>query len=652
MRSLTMLSRKPIFVILPLTILITVIAWVHYSAHMDLKSAISGYTPFEWLTIIKNPHILEHGFYAGPTKLSNSLFMHIYLLADKFLGIPANIMTNIVIAIELFFIALAIYIFLKSVFSEDDNWKFFIMFFVVYAYFISSNALYSELTRFGGPWIAGLYYNIADSLRILSIAALLRKRYVLASALISASFLTHPIYGIIGCFFIFSAQLGIAKTLNRDDYKKILYGIAIFSIFAVFWYLFATGNGTTTELKIPQKEWLHWSVISNFHWFPVEYGLLGGHHHERLLGFLSVILLFLYSIACKKHITLVDRQIYYGMVGMFFLVVIGIAISWYKPNPTFIKLSLGRASLLMLEISIFYISYRFINDLFDIKKSVLIRSLSLSLLLAPFILPNAFPLLVVVLLVVRPLTFFNNRQQDRVFVITSRVFFVSAVISILFLTINNNPNISDLYRYIGNPKVWLIFVFSYLAIHIFRTTKNHLYSYLAMLFLLSLLSYNWLSGNKKSGNFVDEATAYKNIQDWANKNTNEEALFFVDPSILYGWRAYSQRASFGNLREWTHVTWNYSENYQHYTEGMKRFDEFSIDSHSKRYAPQEGMVQFTILLGDVRSRFYSADTNWFQQLGKKYGIDFVIMQNAYMQQNLDFQKVYENTHFTAYKIRI
>ena len=57
----------------------TVFAWIQYSANMDLKSAMNGYTPYEWLAIVKNPHILEL-VYAGPTKFGNSLFMHIYLL--------------------------------------------------------------------------------------------------------------------------------------------------------------------------------------------------------------------------------------------------------------------------------------------------------------------------------------------------------------------------------------------------------------------------------------------------------------------------------------------------------------------------------------------------------------------------------------------
>ena len=182
-------------------------------------------------------------------------------------------------------------------------------------------------------WIAGLYYNVADCFRLLSFAALFRKRYMLASALMIASFLTHPIYAVIGCVFVVSSQLCILKTLIRDDFIKIIYGISVFSIFVLLWYVYVMGNGMSAGLKIPQKEWMHWSVINNFHWFPIEYGLFGGLYHERLLGFMSIILLYLYSIICKENITSIDRQIFYGMLGLVLLVVLGIAFSGSSQIP-------------------------------------------------------------------------------------------------------------------------------------------------------------------------------------------------------------------------------------------------------------------------------------------------------------------------------
>lgn len=82
------------------------------------------------------------------------------------------------------------------------------------------------------------------------------------------------------------------------------------------------------------------------------------------------------------------------------------------------------------------------------------------------------------------------------------------------------------------------------------------------------------------------ASDYLAAQRWARANTVQDSLFMVDPTIYYGWRDFSQRSSFGNLREWLHTGWLYDSRADVYTEGVKRFGEFGIDIESyKRTRP-------------------------------------------------------------------
>ena len=75
----------------------------------------------------------------------------------------------------------------------------------------------------------------------------------------------------------------------------------------------------------------------------------------------------------------------------------------------------------------------------------------------------------------------------------------------------------------------------------------------------------------------------------------------VDPAIYYGWREFSQRSSFGNLREWTY-NWANSNDYATYQEGMKRFGEFGValEPYLHFSPPIRG---FDALSGEVEKRY-------------------------------------------------
>ena len=67
------------------------------------------------------------------------------------------------------------------------------------------------------------------------------------------------------------------------------------------------------------------------------------------------------------------------------------------------------------------------------------------------------------------------------------------------------------------------------------------------------------------------------VQLWAKNNTANDALFMPDPTHYYGWRDFSERSSFGNLRDWGYSSFAYNSDYEIYLEGKKRLAEFGFD---------------------------------------------------------------------------
>ena len=143
--------------------------------------------------------------------------------------------------------------------------------------------------------------------------------------------------------------------------------------------------------------------------------------------------------------------------------------------------------------------------------------------------------------------------------------------------------------------------------------------------------------------------AYLNAQLWAKDNTVPTALFMVDPTISYGWRDFSQRSSFGNIREWLHTSWLYDSKKNNYEEGLRRSSEFGLSAfdYVHESPPDIGGAKIRKDIGD---RFYSYDADWFQKISKKYQIDYLVMKKERITNQLLLPIVFENDFFIIYQL--
>ena len=120
-----------------------------------------------------------------------------------------------------------------------------------------------------------------------------------------------------------------------------------------------------------------------------------------------------------------------------------------------------------------------------------------------------------------------------------------------------------------------------------------------------------------------------------------------DPTIYYGWRDYSRRSSFGNLREWLHTTWIYDSSFERYQEGMRRFKEFNIDIGQYLHA-KPPLSTMRRLHNVVKQRYYTASDEWRLGLAQRYGIDYFVFRRKEMVNPSRLPMVYENQHIVIH----
>ena len=155
--------------------------------------------------------------------------------------------------------------------------------------------------------------------------------------------------------------------------------------------------------------------------------------------------------------------------------------------------------------------------------------------------------------------------------------------------------------------------------------------------------------------YGDKAKSYLGVQVWAKNNTKQDALFARDPASSSGWRDFSFRSSFGNIREWGFHPLVYLQDFEVYEEGRKRCKEFGI--HLDKIALADAKPELSNKFRKVAcNRYYNMRYDKIKHLSSKYGIDYFVVEKAQYNgaDNKDFSKLpvaYENEHYTVYAVQ-
>ncbi|NJD36158.1 MAG: hypothetical protein FIA96_15235 [Betaproteobacteria bacterium] len=596
------------------------------------------------------PEYFTRDFANGIQVYDKSSFMHIYPLAQRCFGISPENMIPWVILGEIVFLAVCAAYFCRAI-APTAPLAVACMFAVL---LISGTVRDMELTNFGGSFFWGLYYNVADGFRLLGIALFLRRRLLWAALLFAASFTVHPVMALMGCAFAFGCLFVERRSAEPG---RVVLATILFGIVAGTWWLLKFRTVEMSSGAIDAQTWVTMARAFSFHFFPVDYGTLTLYHDRHLLPLLCLVTLATFYL---PRICADDGRcaaILAGMLVLAVLTVVGLLASVYVPLPALIKLGLPRASDMLILVALAVVVAGLVGDVQD--SPLWSRALAGAMLLSPLVMKPGIPLLATLLLVVPRLRESLGGNRARVARLAPAVLCLGVLVLGISYWLAGIVKPQHFPAYVGSRMFWMIAagagVFVVVAVALDRKWPRifeaRRLSLVVLVLAVGVLSLHWVEHSGPEASDRKRGEDYLEAQLWANANTPGPALFMVDPTIYYGWRDFSSRSSFGNLREWLHTSWLYDSRAAQYAEGKKRFDELGIDI-APYLNDHPSINGFYKLSDEVRRRFYGMEPSRLLDLAKRYGVDYLVLSKSAVQRSYPFRKVFENDSFFVYELSL
>jgi hypothetical protein len=622
--------------------IVCVAVWWSNTYELNAALAMRGFSPVAWVYQTMHPGDFVLDFPGGLANYRLSAFMHVYLAAYR-VGISPEALLPYVVGLEIVFLGYALFALSRVLVADAPP----IIAALVIIFAIASTARDVNLANFPEPFILGLYYNVANALRILGIVMILKNRPLPAAMLFAGSFATHPAMALSGMV------CGGVMLLTRPSEllsQKYLAAAGAFVLLAGGWLGTQFGSATISSSGIPLPDWMEMTRLLNAHWYTPHLGLFTVHPGAVFLPFLSFLLLLLFYFPGGAAGNEVTRKVAAGLLALLGLVVAGIGVALWVPVPFLIKLALHRSNDLVLVIGLPYVLAGLWRDL--TAGPWWRPAVAATVLLSPWF-ARPYPLLVSVVLVspawLRVIQRRPASVADRV--ISGLVVCVVLLVAV-YLAAGVSTHLSP-RSFFGAKRSLLLFALFILVLTLVARWRGHQWAQGLALVAVMVLALSWLT-DKVEGRDVTRERDYLQAQEWAREYTPSSALFMTDPTIFYGWRDYSRRSSFGNLREWLHFSWLYDTSFEAFQEGMRRFGEFNIDLEpylrtnavivlNSRYTTIEGNLR---LEESVRRRYYDAPDEWRTDLARRYRIDFFVFERRNVVKPTSLKVVYENEHFT------
>jgi len=639
-------SNTRVWQLLAWTVLLTycLFTGLKYAQNIILVEALGGWSPLDWAAHELLQNNFKADFPSGISSYRMSSIMQLYVFVASF-GIKLEELMPWVIQFEPILLGVSAAA-LFRILSPQSPYVAMIIFAV---FMVEGGARDMDLSRFAGTFYQGLYYNFADVMILLGLAGLFKGRIVIAALFFSLGFTIHPLMTGIACLF---AVPYIVLNFSQFHLRRMLFAGGVFFILSGLWFFLIVQSAEVTSGAIPKKEWLALVRMFTYHWFPVDIGVFTAMHNQYIMPLLCLVSLAAFYLPRVIQERKVWIGIAWGMALLVLLVFSGVVISEFSSEPFLVKLALHRSSRLLILLSLLIVVAGLTQGL--LNGTLIEAALSAAMILSPLInAPVAFPLVpTMMLLSIYAVREWKNRDKSQLMIAAPSIlvlFFV--LVSYYFMGMLN-------IEYLGRSNFWwATFLFLFLALlqrccNYLRFQGKFIKTLASLILLIMVLFYAVKSVEQKSAmpNSKKElAFDYLATQQWANISTSPTSLFMVDPTIYYGWRDFSQRSSFGNLREWLHTSWLYDSKETRFREGLTRFSEFGIDIEPYKTI-RPSITGFDKLSEDLRNIFYSKEDAWFIEISRRYGVDYLVIRKEFLLREYPFTKIFENAHFLVYRL--
>lgn len=669
---------------------IVCIVYFYNTRDIELKIAYGGFGPQDYVSQKLHPENYQKDWQNGILVYDNSLPMKVFYYLAKYFGISPTKTIYPFMFIQTLLFVMSVAFLVQTLFNNK-----FITFISVPVMLLSHLAgldLSRFATRgFGGYLSFSLYYAYAGAFSLFAIGFFLRNKYVPCFVFLALSIYSHVTIGLFALVFIGSYALYRPKIILE---KSFIVGIGVFSVL-VAPHIFSIIHGPAiTTGGIPADQWVKSTKMFSYHWYPINMKLFSKNAHREVFPFLLLCFFFLVALRYQDIKNEKNRKILIGCIGCVIMTIIGIIFSDISPIPFLIKVSLQRSTTLISFFGVLYLIFYLCKKVES--DNVFITCLSIySLLILVFASPGIAILPLFLLL-------YTDIKEEHLgsFKIssggikTTRILYLTIAILIIFLSVipiinkefktsNLFPIATALSTYIWHPLQYLnpFYGFDFLirggrfkdsplflrlligtfllaiGVIFFKRVKNDAFKIMSLsIFLLMTITIVWsLNHNDYSrwhNRYAEIASAYLDVQLWAKNNTANDALFMPDPTHSYGWRDFSERSSFGSLREWGFAAIAYNPNYKTYLEGIKRMKEFEIDIEKvteedmKNYETFPYSQTFT---EPIRNKYYNMSDDRRMDLAKRYGIDYFVLVKSRMKDLSSMTVAFENEHFIVYK---
>jgi hypothetical protein len=494
--------------------------------------------------------------------------------------------------------------------------------------------------------------------------------------MMGVAYLNHPTMGLMGFVFLLGM---VAASYRATDKKALLRGLGLFVGVAGIWtFLNMSRANVVSSIAGYEDIWFALMRYQSSHLDPLFRGVFTSEHEKAFLPFVCFVFWIFYFMFRASPARQSDRRFIGGMMAILALVGVGLLNAAFDFHPTLTKLAFPRANELIALVGSVYIC----SGAYTVLRTggKLERILVLGVFLQPFFYKNGmfsllFTLLAVLFLVqLRTRNLFGSVGRRTLLSILG---LAPLVLFCLYLTLGY----VEQWRYsayFGEPLIWRWWAAGGAAVlAIAAVAKTPLWSNqwtrrgIQALWFVGILAagLHWQTLKNSwrpegAGGAATELFAtlrgeprfpvphdYQDLQLWAQSNTPKDALFLVDPGYAYGWRAYSQRSSFGSAREWLYTQPLYATDVALLKEGLRRARIFGIDVRRAVREEKFGQLWTSRIQKSVRRTFYGADEKWLKKIAEENAIDYAVFEKALMTRSLQLPAVYENAVYQVVKLR-
>ena len=642
----------------PIILLIIYSITAHtYFGDLDLVNAIAGFSVLETVAQILHPNNFISDYPGGSGFTNKSLLVNLYIPLMNITNLSAQKIQYLMIGFEVIIISLSsIYLLHTLIRNSEINKEIqFIIFFGIVAVITLSSFTGKNLAGFSFSYYHGIFYGFADAARLLAIAFILQRYWVLAAICLCLGFAIHPIKALMAGLFI--AGVVSVDWRRSISTKSVLCGIfSITAVTAWVYFVYDIGNPKSNEVLLT-KDFAAYTRIFQVHWYPVYAEYFGRFYILRTAPVIAIIGMMCLAIVQVNFKNQLSSRIFAGLVVLVISTLAGLWISYDLTSINLIKICFIRASTLISLLAPFFILLAV--SFYWQKKAWHWVAFYLIFVAVGFV--NIVPLSAH-LFVIGSCFWFWERRSIHWPIATLAIF--TFLIMLIFALLNLEERYPFdtslnqlLVQFIGFILyAFLITVFYFLLVNaniwsawLHRSLSAESARRLCLLSLFTICALIWSERKWLGSAYLSRAGDFKEVQIWAKNNTDPTSLFMVDPCISYGWRDFSHRSSIGTPREWYMTGWLYVTDKDRFSLGIEIGDTLGLNLRphlSERGEPQK--IRSAEVCKMAEELYYDPKMEPVDRIAQRYNVDYFVFERQKLSSLPDWQAIhprFENDHF-------